>query len=413
MTSEPDSKPGRRPPTIELKATEVGTASSAASASPSASADTSASKPTGERVAAGDPAGESSGRKSGGRLKSHAVSAGIGAIVMAAIVGALWIKGFVPSHEAAVPVAATAPVATAPVTTAPVASVPAAAAAPPATAADAAAPEPALGNRMMAQEAQTKSLADKLASLNRRVDDIAAASQDAAKSATQSAGAAQAAADAAKSAGQSSVQHSDIDALASRIAALESAVKTLSETAAHPATAANDQAARLTIAAEALRAAVERGAPYQAELAAVQSLGVDQNATAPLAAYAASGVPSAASLAQELAALAPALAHAADTAPGNSSFLGRLEDNAQRLVQITPVDAPAGNDPSAVIARIEIDAAHTDIAAALSDLAALPDSAKPVAADWLDKAKARDAALIASRQIAADALADLSKPAAQ
>ena len=24
MTSEPDSKPGRRPPTIELKATEVG-----------------------------------------------------------------------------------------------------------------------------------------------------------------------------------------------------------------------------------------------------------------------------------------------------------------------------------------------------------------------------------------------------
>ncbi len=30
MTSEPDSKPGRRPPTIELTATEVGKAASAA-----------------------------------------------------------------------------------------------------------------------------------------------------------------------------------------------------------------------------------------------------------------------------------------------------------------------------------------------------------------------------------------------
>jgi hypothetical protein len=413
MTSEPDSKPDRRPPTIELKATEVGTAPSAASASPSASADTRASKPAGEHVAAGDPAGKSPGQNSGGRLKSHAVSAGIGAIAMAAIVCALWIKGFVPSREAAAPAAAIAPVATAPVATAPVATTSTSATAPVTAAADAAAPDPALGNRMMAQEAQTKSFVDKLAALNHRVDDVGAASQDAAKSATQSAGAAQAAADAAKSAGQSGVQHTDIDALAARIAALESAVKTLSEAAAHPATAANDQAARLTIAAEALRAAVERNAPYQAELAAVQSLGVDQKATAPLAPYAASGLPSAVALAQELTALTPALASAANTASGETGFLGRLEDNAQKLVRITPVDAPVGNDPSAVIARITIDAAHADIAAALSDLAALPDSAKPLAADWVKKAQARDAAIAASRQIATDALAALSKPAAQ
>jgi hypothetical protein len=145
----------------------------------------------------------------------------------------------------------------------------------------------------------------------------------------------------------------------------------------------------------------------------VQALGVDQSATAVLAPFAASGVPSSAALAHELAGLMPALAQASVTAPGENSFLGRLEDNAQKLVRITPVDAPAGNDPSAVIARLTIDAARVDIAAASTDFAALPDPAKPVAADWVKKAEARDAAIAASRQIAADALAALSKPAAQ
>ena len=177
-------------------------------------------------------------------------------------------------------------------------------------------------------------------------------------------------------ASQTSGQKSDLDALANRVAALESAVKALSENAAHPAEGANDQAARLTIAAEALRAAVERGAPYQAELAAVQSLGVTQDATAPLQPFAANGVPTAAALAHELAALTPDLRRASETSSGGSTFLERLEAHAQHLVSITPVDAPAGNEPSAVIARIEVDAAHADIAAALTDIAALPDDGK-------------------------------------
>ena len=124
-------------------------------------------------------------------------------------------------------------------------------------------------------------------------------------------------------------------------------------------------------------------------------------------------MPSAAALAHELSALTPALQHAADTAPGETGFLGRIENSAQRLVRITPVDAPVGNDPSAVIARITLDAARDDITAALNDIAALPDSAKAAAADWVQKAQARNAAIAASRQIAADALAALSKPAAQ
>ena len=131
----------------------------------------------------------------------------------------------------------------------------------------------------------------------------------------------------------------------------------------------------MTVAAEALRAAVERGAPYQAELNAVQSLGADQSAIAPLEPFAASGVPSASALGHELANLVPALERAADTATaGETSFLGRLEAHAQKLVRVTPVDAPAGHDPAAVVMRLTIDAARGDIAAAQNDIVDLPAS---------------------------------------
>ncbi len=220
------------------------------------------------------------------------------------------------------------------------------------------------------------------------------------------------AAETAKTAGQGGVQPADLDALTSRIAALESAVKTLSEQVAHATTGA-DQAARLTVAAEALRAAVERGAPYQAELKAVQQLGADQSATAPLAPFAATGLPHADALTHELAALVPALRQVADTSSGDTTFLGKLKANVQNLVEFTPAQPPPGNDPASVITRIDIDADRGDIDGALNDIAALPDRAKALTADWAKRAQAREAAIAASRNISADALAALSKPAAQ
>ena len=242
--------------------------------------------------------------------------------------------------------------------------------------------------------------------LNTRVDQIAGAAQ----AAQQQAKSAADAADTAKSTAQGGVTHSDIDALAGRIAALESTVKALSDNITRQNTSADDGAARLMIAAEALRAAVERGAPYQAELAAVKNLGADQNATAPLEPFAASGVPTAAALARELALLAPALIKASRATARRQYVPRRLEVNAQRLVRITPLDAPTGDDPRSVAMRIGFDASHGDIDAALADIAKVPDSAKSIAAPWVQKAQARTAAIAASRQLAANALAALSKP---
>ena len=274
--------------------------------------------------------------------------------------------------------------------------------------------DPALGSRADELAGQTKTLADNLAALTRRVDETAAASQSAAKAADTALNTAEAAKSSSDAASKVQVRREDVDALASRIMALESAVKGLAAvTAPLTSTGAEDRAARMTIAAEALRAAVERGAPYQNELSAIKVLGADAKKTEALEPFAGNGVPSAAALARELEALAPALQDASEPRSGETSFVERLKNNAQKLVRITPLDAPPGNDPQAVVDRLRLDAAHADIGAALADINALPDAAKPLIAAWSKKATAREAALAASRQIATEALAALAQASAR
>src|SRR5580700_6383580 len=406
MTSEPDSTPRRRPPTIDLTATEV--EKPAAAQEPS-------QEPVKEPAAANAPSEGSSGQQSGGpaagrprsRVMTTVAGAVLGAIAVVAIGAGLWFGGYVPPGLLPVSPSPQPPNSAAIAEmSARLNKIEGAIAAQPQQPVPPPQPDPALASRLAAAEAATKSQSDSLAALTRRVDDVAAAAQTALAQAKN----ASTAADAAKSAAQTGVARSDLEALAARIAALESTVKTLAEGLKHETATADDRAARLAVAAEALSATVERGAPYQAELAAAKSLSADPNATAPLELFAAAGVPAARALAHELASLAPALQQAAEPASSDSSFLSRLESNAQHLVRITPVDAPPGDDPTSVAARIGVDAAHADIAAALADIAKLPDAAKPLAAAWVEKAQARNDAIAASRKLAADALAALSKP---
>jgi hypothetical protein len=402
--SEADSTPSRRPPTIDLTAKEV-----QAEHPDMAGAD---------HAATGNAPGGRGGRNFAGGAAPYAVGAVAGAVVVGAIVAGFWMAGPGPARETPTPLNNAAP------------NSPAAPGDQGVKSADideinarldkmqqamgAPHPDGASAARMVAAEAQTKTLADSLAGLTRRVDDVAVAAQTAVTQAQMAA----AAAEVAKSTTQAGVQRNDIDALTNRIAMLESAVKSLSADVAQRTSSSNtdDRVMRATVAAEALRAAVERGAPYQAELAAVQSLGADQNATAPLAPFAADGVPSADGLGRELAALIPAFQRASESEPNNGSILGRLEAHAQKLVRITPLDAstaPAGDGPASVIARINGDAARGDVAAALADIARLPDAARSLADGWVKKAAAREAAIAASRRIAADALAALGRPASQ
>lgn len=85
----------------------------------------------------------------------------------------------------------------------------------------------------------------------------------------------------------------------------------------------------------------------------------------------------------------------------------------RRIVRITPVDAPVGNDASAIVARLNGEAARGEFSAVLADAARLPDRTRSAADNWIKKVEAREAAIAASRRVAADALAALSKPVSQ
>lgn len=250
-------------------------------------------------------------------------------------------------------------------------------------------------------EQAIKPLQTAVADLARRTEENASVIREA----RSRADAAVRAADAARAA----VDGNNVEALADRIAALERTVKTLSDDIAKSLAAAGDRPLRAAVAAQALRAAVERGDPFAAELAAAKAAAPDPQALAPLEPFAATGLPSAAVLARQLSELAPEMLKATAAPAPADGFLDRLQANAEKLVRIRPIDGALGTDPAAVISRAQAKAARSDLTGAVAELNALPADVRAPAEDWIGKVAARDAAVNASRRLAADALAALGK----
>jgi hypothetical protein len=263
-----------------------------------------------------------------------------------------------------------------------------------------------LGDRVAAVQTEFTALAETVAVLGRRSDEALAAAREA--RARADAAVAQLGPLSQKVAAAPVVDRNEVEALRSRIAALEQNDKALEgELAKRAAADSGDRAVKLALAATALRSAVERGDPFAAELTTAKALAGDPKLLAPLEPFAAAGVPTAAALARELAELAPALRQSS-SAP-RENFLQRLQVNAEKLVRIRPVEEVAGNDSSAVITRIEVKAGNGDLNGALAELAQLPPPVRAPAEAWIKKAQARAAAVEASRRLAADALAGLGK----
>ena len=231
MTNETDST-RRRPPTIELKATEVAPEKSAA-AEPGSDA-------AGAGIRAEASAAQPSGGASARTLVATALAGIAGGVIGAAMIGTgLWFAGYGPDR-AAPPVpnydGAVADIS------ARLKKLESAGQSQPAPAQPQ--PDPALASRLTGAEAATKSLSDQLAALNRHLDDVAGAAQNALTQAKSAASAATAAADVAKNATQNASQASaargDLDALAARMTALEGAIKKLTDETRQTASAELD-----------------------------------------------------------------------------------------------------------------------------------------------------------------------------
>jgi hypothetical protein len=256
-------------------------------------------------------------------------------------------------------------------------------------------PDPALAARLDSLEKSASTSRADLGSLRAQSDKLAAAISDA-KSAPRDGGSA-----------------IDLSALNERIAQIENVSRAqgaaVTEQTAKPA---DDVPLRRMVAAALLDVAVRHGDPYPAALTAAKSLAPNPDALKPLDEFAATGVPNPGALNRELLTLVPKLSPTPvqDASTTGSGIVDRLQAGASKLVRIERTDA-VGNDRGAVVTRVTAAALRNDFAEARRELNTLSPADRAAAQGWLDKAAARDAALAASRQFAADAMTALAKPA--
>jgi hypothetical protein len=279
-----------------------------------------------------------------------------------------------------------------------------------------ASPDKDLANRVAALDAMLAPLGDRIAALERVVRDTAVAARVAGERADKVAGLF----DDTKKGGdeQNSAQQYELralDDLASRVKALESfdtalqqkqeALERLAKALAVP-----DKTIRVATVAAALRDAVDRNRPFQVELAAAQSLNLDERALASLEPFATTGLPTRNELFRELSALVPELRRTSVPPGRDLGYLDRLQASAVKMLNIRPVRDEPGDDAATVMSRIEFKMIQQDVDAVVAEMDKLPAPARELAQPWRTKALARQGAIEAARLIATASLAKLGEP---
>lgn len=171
-----------------------------------------------------------------------------------------------------------------------------------------------------------------------------------------------------------------------KIATLEQSVSAL--TSKVEAQASQPKIA-LAIAASALKAAVDRGAGFGAELETFAAISPEAPELAALRAHAEKGVPTRADIVAETDAAANAMIAAAKPVNEDAGILERLVSSAEQLVQVRPIGAIEGTGVPETVARMEVAVTQGDFAKALAEYDTLPDTAKAAGADFITKLKAR------------------------
>ncbi|MER9349422.1 phage tail protein [Mesorhizobium sp. M0227] len=171
-----------------------------------------------------------------------------------------------------------------------------------------------------------------------------------------------------------------------RLTALEQSVSQLS---GKVEAAAGQPKIALAIAASALKAALERGGPFSAELETLAAISPDAPQLAALRPYAEKGVPTRAEIASQADAAANAMVIAATPVDENAGFVQSLLSSAESLVKVRPIGAVEGAGAPETVARMEAAVNQGDYAKALSEYETLPEAAKAAGADFAGKLKAR------------------------
>ncbi|MCV0394465.1 MAG: hypothetical protein K5872_15495 [Rhizobiaceae bacterium] len=152
------------------------------------------------------------------------------------------------------------------------------------------------------------------------------------------------------------------------------------------------------IAATALKAAVDRGDPFVAELDTYAAVAPEPGQLEKLRAVAANGVPTPGEIEASMGTAAPAMIDAAQPVDPDAGVVDRLVSSARSLVSVRPIGAVEGDDVPAIVARMEAAIQAGDYETALAEYESLPATAQAAGADLAEDVRTRmeaDAALAA------------------
>lgn len=143
------------------------------------------------------------------------------------------------------------------------------------------------------------------------------------------------------------------------------------------------------IASAGLKAGIDRGGPFQAELQTLASVAPNDDAVAALQAYAAKGVPSRAELIKSYPEAADAMLATLNKPVPGQSLSDRLFKSAFSVIKVRPVGNVEGTSPEAIVARIGDKLQNGDPDGALKEWAGLPDTMKAAGSDFHAALEAR------------------------
>ncbi|SCZ38924.1 hypothetical protein SAMN03080610_02360 [Afifella marina DSM 2698] len=162
------------------------------------------------------------------------------------------------------------------------------------------------------------------------------------------------------------------------------------------------------VAAEAFADAVASGQSYETELEAVFGFAGEGAVSETLSAHAAEGLPTREALAAEFRTYVPKILRAADAPEEDVGVMDRLIASARGLVEVRPAGPRQGDEPDAIVSRIEADLAAGRLNEAYTEWQSLPEGVRQPSADWAEKLKARADAEALAEDLRAKSLSRLN-----
>ena len=145
----------------------------------------------------------------------------------------------------------------------------------------------------------------------------------------------------------------------------------------------------MAIATSALKAAVDRGAPFLAELETFAAIAPDAPEIPELRVHAEKGVASREDILAETDEAAKAMIAAERTVDTNAGFFERLLHSAESLVTVRPIGAVEGEGVPETVARMEVALNAGDYAAAIAEYEKLPENVQAAAGVFIEKVRNR------------------------